>query len=377
MKSVGIICEYNPFHYGHIFHLKKIKEMFPNHSIILVLASSFMQRGEISIIDKWDKTKLALLYGIDLVCELPFAFGSQSADIFAKGSVQILDKLKVEYLVFGSETNNIDLFMKIADTQVDNKDYDILVKKFLDEGLNYPTAMSLALTHFDYPKIDKPNDLLALSYIKEIKKIHSNIKPISILRTNDYHTLSNSNITSASSIRTLLKEKKDISNYVPKETLKFIKPIFTDDLFSYFKYKVLTTSNLNIYETVDEGLQYRIQKYIKTCSSLNEFVDKVKTKRYTYNRIMRMIIHILCNFTKEENEKIKDITYIRVLGFNDKGKKILNKYHDEVPIIYHLKDGSDIIMDLELRATSVYQILYKDNLLDKEYKSKPVIQEKM
>ena len=102
MKSVGIICEYNPFHYGHIFHLKKIKEMFPNHSIILVLASSFMQRGEVSIIHKWDKTKLALLYGIDLVVELPFAFGSQSADIFAKGSIQILDKLKVEYLIFVS-----------------------------------------------------------------------------------------------------------------------------------------------------------------------------------------------------------------------------------------------------------------------------------
>lgn len=374
MKSVGIICEYNPFHYGHIFHLKKIKEMFPNHSIILVLASSFMQRGEVSIIHKWDKTKLALLYGIDLVVELPFAFGSQSADIFAKGSIQILDKLKVEYLIFGSETNNIDLFTKIVDTQIYNKDYNILVKKFLDEGLNYPTAMSLALTHFGFQKIDKPNDLLALSYIKEIKKIHSKIKPISILRTNDYHKLSDNHVTSASSIRILLKEKKDISNYVPKETLKSIKPIFTDDLFSYFKYKVLTTSNLDIYETVDEGLQYRIKKYIKTCTSLNEFIDKVKTKRYTYNRIMRMIIHILCNFTKEENEKIKDITYIRVLGFNDNGKKILNEYHDKIPLIYHLKDGRDIIMDLELRATSVYQILYKKNLLDKEYKSKPVIQ---
>ncbi len=374
MKSVGIICEYNPFHYGHIFHLKKIKEMFPNHSIILVLASSFMQRGEVSIIHKWDKTKLALLYGIDLVVELPFAFGSQSADIFAKGSIQILDKLKVEYLIFGSETNNIDLFTKIVDTQIYNKDYNILVKKFLDEGLNYPTAMSLALTHFGFQKIDKPNDLLALSYIKEIKKIHSKIKPISILRTNDYHKLSDNHVTSASSIRILLKEKKDISNYVPKETLKSIKPIFTDDLFSYFKYKVLTTSNLDIYETVDEGLQYRIKKYIKTCTSLNEFIDKVKTKRYTYNRIMRMIIHILCNFTKEENEKIKDITYIRVLGFNDNGKKILNEYHDKIPLIYHLKDGRDIIMNLELRATSVYQILYKKNLLDKEYKSKPVIQ---
>ena len=244
----------------------------------------------------------------------------------------------------------------------------------MDEGLNYPTAMSLALTHFGFQKIDKPNDLLALSYIKEIKKIHSKIKPISILRTNDYHKLSDNHVTSASSIRILLKEKKDISNYVPKETLKSIKPIFTDDLFSYFKYKVLTTSNLDIYETVDEGLQYRIKKYIKTCTSLNEFIDKVKTKRYTYNRIMRMIIHILCNFTKEENEKIKDITYIRVLGFNDNGKKILNEYHDKIPLIYHLKDGRDIIMDLELRATSVYQILYKKNLLDKEYKSKPVIQ---
>ena len=373
MKSIGIICEYNPFHYGHIFHLNKVKEMFPNETIILVLASHFMQRGDVSIINKWDKTMLALHFGVDLVIELPFGFGTQSADIFAKGAIQILNELNVDYLVFGSETNDISLFEKMASIQLYNQDYNNYVKKYLDEGINYPTAMSKALNHFFDQQIEKPNDLLALSYIKEIKKLNSKMKPISILRTNDYHKLSDNNVTSASSIRMLLKENKDISSYVPKEVLPHIKPIFTDNLFSYFKYKVLTTPNLDIYQTVDEGLSERIKKYIKTSNSLNEFIQKMKTKRYTYNRLMRMIIHILCNFTKEENKKIDNITYIRVLGFNDQGKSFLKKHQGNLPILYHLKDKEDILMDLELRATSVYQIIYKEDLLQREYTNIPII----
>src|SRR5690554_4139489 len=137
VRSVGIICEYNPFHNGHLYHLNKVKELYPNHVVILVMSSSFMQRGEASILNKWTKTKIALEHGIDLIIELPYVFSSQSADLFAKGSIQLLNHLQVEVLVFGSETNDLTLLNKIANLSF-SADYDQLTKKYLSEGYSYP-----------------------------------------------------------------------------------------------------------------------------------------------------------------------------------------------------------------------------------------------
>ena len=117
MPTIGIICEYNPFHNGHLYQINKIKEMFPNSTIICVMSGNYVERGEVSIINKWDKTKIALDNKIDLVVELPFAFASQSADLFCKGSISLLNYLKVDYIVFGSETNNISLLKNLASIQ--------------------------------------------------------------------------------------------------------------------------------------------------------------------------------------------------------------------------------------------------------------------
>ena len=223
MKSVGIICEYNPFHNGHLYHINKIKEMFPDYTIILVMSSSFTERGEVSIVNKFDKAVVALNYGVDLVVELPFVFSCQAADIFAKGSISILNYLNCEYLVFGSELDNIDIIKKQAEIQTKNKDYDKLVKYYMKEGINYPTAMNKALTKLGGNSINTPNDLLGLSYIKEIIKNKYNITPISIKRTNDYHSLDvKGKIISASAIRNLINNKKRIKKYVPSFSYKYI-----------------------------------------------------------------------------------------------------------------------------------------------------------
>ena len=124
MKVIGIIAEYNPFHNGHLYHLNKVKEMFPEHIIILVLSSSFTQRGEISILDKFDKTRIALEFGVDIVVELPYIFSTQSADIFAKESINLLKELKVNKLIFGSENDDIKTLELMAKTQIENKEYD-------------------------------------------------------------------------------------------------------------------------------------------------------------------------------------------------------------------------------------------------------------
>ena len=152
MHVIGIICEYNPFHNGHIYHLEKIREMFKDSPIILVMSGNFTQRGDVSLIDKWTKTSIALNY-VDLVIELPFVFSTASADIFAYGAINILKNLNVDALVFGTETLSAPKLEEIAKTQKQKK-FDKLVKKYLDEGLNYPTSLSKAVYDLTNIKIN-------------------------------------------------------------------------------------------------------------------------------------------------------------------------------------------------------------------------------
>ena len=381
MKKIGIICEYNPFHNGHLYHISKIKEMFDDSLIILVMSGNFTQRGEASIIPKYSKCDIALLSGIDLVIELPFIFATQSADVFAKTSIEILDKLNVDYVVFGSETNDINKLTMLAKTQINNKKYDKLVKEYLDKGVNYPTALSKALYQLTNKKIDKPNDILGVSYIREILKLNSNITPICIKRSNDYNSIElNDNITSASSIRYALLNGDNVKNYVPEYVYDYLKnPIFTKNYFNLLKYKIMTENTLEEYQTVDEGIQNRIKKCIIKSKDLDDLILKVKTKRYTYNKLSRMFIHILCNLKKEEVKKYNKISYIRVLGFNIKGRNYLNeiKKDIDIPIITNFSRTNDPILDIEMRSTCVYASILNEkdkiNLIESEYKDFPII----
>ena len=375
MKVIGIIAEYNPFHNGHLYQINKIKKMYPDSILIGVVSSSFTQRGDISILNKWDKTKIALDNGLDIVVELPFVYATQSSDIFAKGSLDILNKLKIDTLVFGTESDNIDKLKELADIQLNNTEYNTKVKEYLNDGLNYPTALNKALVNLSGDKIDTPNDLLALSYIKEIKKNNYNIEVINIKRTTSYHGEEiNNNITSASNIRKLYLKGKDISKLIPYNQDMLYK-INMNEYFNYLKYKIVTeVSNINKCQTVDEGIENRIIKEINNSKSYEELIRNTKTKRYTYNKISRMFLHILTNFTKEEASNIK-IDYIRLLGFTTNGKNYLNKIKKdiEVPIITRYKKDISKVLDIELRTTKVYDIVTNNNEVDKEYKNKPII----
>ena len=167
-KVVGIVCEYNPFHNGHLYQINKIKKRYNDSIIIACLNSSFTQRGELSVLNKWEKTKVALLNGVDIVIELPYVYGTQSSDIFAKYSVALLNKLYVDVLCFGSEREDIEDIKKAARYQVEDINFDIITKKYLNEGVSYPTALNKALNELCNVTITEPNDILALSYLKEI-----------------------------------------------------------------------------------------------------------------------------------------------------------------------------------------------------------------
>ena len=376
MKIIGLIAEYNPFHLGHQYQIKKIKEMFPNSIIIAIISTYFTQRGDISIINKWDKTKICLEEGIDLVIELPTLYATQSADIFAYGALSILNKFKIDTLVFGSESNDINNLVKLANIQLKNNDYNLLVKQYLDTGINYPTAMSKALKDITNITIDKPNDLLALSYIKQIIQNNYQITPISIKRTNDYHDKKiKNNIINATLIRELLLKNEDISPYIPKTTNKYLyKNLSLNNAYPFLLYNIICNqNNLSNYLDIDEGIEGRIIKNINKSNTWNELVMNIKTKRYTYNKINRMLIHILLHIKKENN--IKDI-YLRVLGFNQHGRNYLNQIKKDLDmeLITSYKPNKSRVLDLEYECTKIYSLIINDSsLIEKEYKNKPII----
>lgn len=325
--------------------------MYKDSTIILVMSGNITQRGDISIINKWNKTDIALHYGIDLVVELPFMYASSSSDIFCKGAIEILKELKVNKIIFGSELNNIDLLYKLADIQINNKEYNKLIKTYLDNGYSYPSSCGKALYDITKININNPNDILGLGYIKEILLQKANIEAISIKRTNDYNSLELANdITSATSIRKALKDKKDVKDYVPEYTYKYLNNlIFLDDYFNLIKYKILTDDIIR-YVGVDEKLKNRIIKYINECNSLEDLIMKVKCKNYTYNRIKRTLVNILVGLTSN------DITnnYIRILGFNKKGRVYLNKIKKDIkiPVITNYSNSKGLL-DLEYKINCV------------------------
>lgn len=369
MKVIGVIAEYNPLHNGHLYHLSQIKEMYPDSLVVLVVNGYFTQRGDISVLSKEDKTRLSLEAGVDIVLELPFVYGTQASDIFGYVSVKILNELNVDSIVFGSESNNIELLNKVVDIQLNDQRYEENVKKYLCLGDNYPTAMRKALNIDD--DISKPNDLLGISYIKAIRKINPNIKAETIQRTSDYHDiLSNDSVISASNIRGKLKIGEDISNYVPENVLPSIRNISNDSLFNLLKFKILTDKDLSIYLDVDEGIEYRILKYINSSKTLDELISNIKTKRYTYNKISRMLLHILIGLTKEDNRKLK-LDYIKILGFNERGKEYLNGIKKDISLpTTPVKDS--LLYSYELKSAYLYEQALKESLNNFDLKNIPV-----
>lgn len=375
MNIIGLIAEYNPFHNGHQYQINKIKEKYPDSILIAVISSSYTQRGDISVLNKWEKTSIALDNQVDLVVELPFVYATQSSDIFARGAIEILNKLKVNKIIFGTERDTLEELILLADTQIKSKEYNKLVKKYQNEGLNYATSTNKALEDLTNIKVSTPNDLLALSYIREIKQNNYNIEYENIKRTIPYHSGQiEENIASASAIRKQYQEGKKISNLIPYSPNKLYK-ISMSMYYPILKYKILSEDKeLKKYQTVEEGIENRIIKYISESNTYEELINNIKTKRYTYNRISRMLLHILTNFTKEEAKNIK-VDYIRLLGFNERGKKYLNKIKKtlDLPLVIGYKKNISKILDIELRITKIYSLVASPSLVKEEYRNKPII----
>ena len=332
---IGLIVEYNPFHNGHLHHIQEIDRLFEDNIKIAVMSGDFVQRGEPSLINKFEKTKIALSQGIDIVIELPAFYSTQSAEIFAKGSVNLLNKLSCSHIVFGSESNDLDKLKRIATISL-TKEFELSLREFLAEGFSYPTAFSKAL--FD-EKLGS-NDILAMEYLKAIKVINPKIEACSIKREKTgYYDDEKDNFSSATYIRKILldcNEKKEdklnkIKNLVPEFSYKILEKNFgvfscLSDFYDLIKYNIIKNySELKNIQDLEVGSENRLYKYSLENLSFEDFFNEVLTKRITISRLQRILLHSLFNLTENITEKVKnEVPFVKILGFSTRGQEYLN-----------------------------------------------------
>ncbi len=393
-KVLGIISEYNPFHNGHLYHLIKSKKITNAEYTIAVIGGNFTQRGNASLIDKWSKTEMALLNGIDLVIELPLLYSISSAENFAEGAIKILDSLQiVDAISFGTETSDINTLNKFADILYNEpKEYKALLSHELSKGMSYPKARENALMLYlndirrFAPILSSPNNILGIEYLKAIKKYKSNIIPISIQRIKTgYNDINFSgNIASATAIRNLVlnHEYNDLNRILPissysilKENIQkghIVRDISNFDKIVLYKLRNMSTEELLDLPDVSEGLEYSIKKAADSCNTIYELINIVNSKRYTKTRLQRILLYALLNITKKDIQISKrSMPYIRILGFNEKGKYIVSQLsqNKRLNLITSVKKFTDkntnknlqLMLQKDINATNTYTLGFEND----------------
>lgn len=390
MKVIGIIAEYNPFHNGHLYHIKEAKKQTGADYAVVIMSGNFVQRGTPAILDKYSRTQMALENGADLVFELPVIYATASAEAFAFGAISLLDSLKfVDAVCFGCETPNLPLLEQIADLFCFEPDsYKSLLQTYQKQGLSFPSARSkAALSYLSTTKeqfsqeecksvLSNPNNILAIEYIKALKQLTSPIKPVAIFRKDaGYHDTSLSGeICSATAIRKEYTEKKKVSAlypYLPAICCDILQkqehktfPIFADDFSSLLYYKLLQTKDFGAYTDISDNFAKRLEKITNYGLSFTEYADRLKTKDIVYTRICRNLTHILLNL-QNIDYKAKP-GYLRLLGFNSHASGLLKKGTDgtfspSVPVITKTADAKHILsadachmFEKDIAATHLY-----------------------
>ncbi len=407
-KVIGIIAEYNPFHNGHLYHLQKSLQLTHSSYSIAVISGNFTQRGSSSLVDKWAKAEMAIKNGIDLVLELPLLYSISSAENFAEGAIKILDSLKVvDYLSFGSESGDISTLNMVADILYkEPKAYKNILSHELSKGLSFPKARENALLMYlnDIRRfsnvLSSPNNILGIEYLKALKKLKSPMIPVTIERYNTgYHdTAYNGNVASATAIRNIVKNNgwDILRKVVPENTfstlLENIKVGHVVPDLSVFERQIIyNLRKMSIQEIaelpdVSEGLENAIKNAANSCNSVVEFLNIIKSKRYTNTRLQRILLYALLGITKKDIALSKKaIPYIRVLGFNNKGKYLISEVaraNPKLEIITSVKKYMDssnnknsrYMLEKDIWATNVYTIGYEyDSWNNLDYTHKLII----
>jgi predicted nucleotidyltransferase len=415
MSTLGIIAEYNPFHNGHLYHLRKSKELSGAEFIIAVMGGHFLQRGEPALLDKWIRANMALSAGIDLVIEMPFVFASQDARGFAHGGIRLLDALGiVDYISFGCEENRIEILTELAKLiKAEPPYFKQILKEEVKKGDSFPKIRAKAISEY-YQKfglkyksiplneieetLNKPNNILALEYIRSLQKIKSSIKSVPIKRIGSKYQQDQleGQYSSATAIR-----KKIIQNYFEydpgiSELLKVTMPessyqILSDALgnemnpimLSCFEQAIfsqlrrMNAANIKKIHGIEEGLENRLKESVLSSHTIEHLIASIKTKRYTRTRIQRILVHSLFNLTTKEVLAFnkKGPLYCRVIGMTERGKFLLKKIKakSKIPIVIKLKkfnqqnkiNSNELIqkmIDYDILSTDLYVLGYEKGI---------------
>ena len=402
---LGIVAEYNPFHNGHLYHLEESKNQANADYTIAVISGNFVQRGDVSIIDKWSKAEMAIKNGIDLVIELPTMYSISSAENFAYGSMRIFDSLGVVNAIsFGAEQANTDTLDKFATVLFNEpKEFISVLNHELSKGISFPKARENALLLYlnDIRRfsnvLSSPNNILGIEYLKALKKLKSDIVPIAIQRNKVGY---NSNeivdgFASATSIREMLitRNTKNIHKVIPESSYEILNDCisngrYVSSISQYEKEIIYVLRKMTIEEIanipdVTEGLENLIKEAANSCNNIQEFINIVKSKRYTQTRIQRILVYALLGITKKDMINLnKTAPYIRVLGFNSKGRDLLSAIaaaNPKLNIITSVKKFMDStnnknllsILEKDIFATNVYTLGYEyDSVSNLDYTKK-------
>ncbi len=404
-RVLGIIAEYNPFHNGHLYHIAKSKQETNAQYVVAVISGNFVQRGNTSIVNKWTKARMALLNGVDLVIELPTVYSISSAENFAEGAIKILNSLGVvDSLSFGMEAKDIAILNNIA-TVLHNepKEYITILGHELKKGNSFPKARENALMMYlnDIKKyanvLTGSNNILGIEYLKAMKKTKSKIVPVGIKREkvlyNDRYIVDE--FASATAIRKMLMTRSlnDIRKVMPRTSYLLLgeelkKGHYVIDISRFereiiYNLRRMSKEEIAKLPDVSEGLESSIKNAADSCNNLNDLINIVKTKRFTQTRIQRVLLYSLMGITKKQMDTSKRITpYVRVLGFNNKGKKLISemmKLNPKLNVVTSVKRYMDTVanrnlkdmLETDILATNIYTLgYYADSYSNLDYTNK-------
>lgn len=362
----AIICEYNPLHNGHIYLIeqtRKYMNLLSNSTrnfIIAVMSGNFTERGEISVLNKYTRAKLALECGVDMVVELPSIYATSSATLFAKGAMEIINNIRnIDFISFGSESGNIDKIKNIAAIQ-ESDAFNSLLKQFSKQGNSYPVSADLAMNTLnctDFDSISSPNDVLGIEYYKQAVQYGLSDKLICFKRLGRGYNDDSiaANFSSSTAIRKAINENSliNIENNVPENVYtKLIKSkVDYEKLLAIIAYQSLT--EINVYED-NEGIINRIRKYAPHSQNYEEFINLTHTKRYTKSKIKRVALHLCL----KHNAQMTNFNNIKVLGVRKDSTALLS--------IIDKSCASEIIKNNDIFANAIYNIVSEDKIeLDK------------
>lgn len=377
MKATGIVVEYNPFHNGHLFHLNEARRLTYADAVIAVMSGNFLQRGEPAAADKWVRTEMALAAGADLVIELPYAFATAHAPQFAFGAVSLLDALHCDYYCFGSEQGSIEPFENTVQLLRDfASGYENTVRQAVKEGISYPAALRKGYeaiarkTDLPLADLSEPNNILGFQYMQAASRIQSPMQAVTIQRTGaNYHDseLPAHTIASATAIRRTLSAGsplQEVRPFMPDSSFRLLETERTfqswEQFYPFLRYTILRDGpeRLALAADVAEGLENALYQAAKEQHTFHSFMMAVKSKRYTWTRIQRMLVHILTGFRQADRQKMTVPSYIRLLGMSASGRQYLRtiKKNLPLPLVSRAAAQSDPSLLLDIKSTDIYML---------------------